>query len=92
VHDLGMHGLPATILDKPGPLTATESERMRMRMRMHAYYTERMLARPPALPGSAPSPRWRMSGSTAPATIAACPGRPSRPPGGSSPRPTPFRP
>jgi HD-GYP domain-containing protein (c-di-GMP phosphodiesterase class II) len=45
VHDLGMHGLPATILDKPGPLTATESERMRM----HAYYTERMLARPPAL-------------------------------------------
>ena len=45
VHDLGMHGLPATIIDKPGPLTATESERMRM----HAYYTERMLARPPAL-------------------------------------------
>ena len=45
VHDLGMHGLPATILDKPGPLTTTESERMRM----HAYYTERMLARPPAL-------------------------------------------
>lgn len=45
VHDLGMHGLPATILDKPGPFTAAESERMRM----HAYYTERMLARPPAL-------------------------------------------
>ncbi|HEX9122824.1 MAG TPA: HD domain-containing phosphohydrolase [Actinomycetota bacterium] len=45
VHDLGMHGLPATIIDKPGPLTATESERMRM----HAYYTERMLTRPPAL-------------------------------------------
>ena len=42
VHDLGMHGLPATILDKPGALTARESERMRM----HAYYTERMLARP----------------------------------------------
>ena len=40
-----MHGIPATILDKPGPLTAAESERMRM----HAYYTERMLARPPAL-------------------------------------------
>jgi HD-GYP domain-containing protein (c-di-GMP phosphodiesterase class II) len=45
VHDLGMHGLPATILDKPGSLTATESERMRM----HAYYTERMLARPSGL-------------------------------------------
>lgn len=45
VHDLGMNGLPATILDKPGPLTAGEAERMRM----HAYYTQRMLARPPAL-------------------------------------------
>ena len=45
VHDVGMHGVPATILEKPGPLTSTESERMRM----HAYYTERTLARPPAL-------------------------------------------
>ncbi len=45
VHDLGMNGLPATILEKPGPLTPTESERMRM----HAYYTNRMLARPQAL-------------------------------------------
>ena len=44
-HDLGLHGVPATILEKPGPLTPTESERMRL----HAYYTERMLARPPAL-------------------------------------------
>lgn len=45
VHDLGFHGVPATILDKPGPLTVSEAERMRM----HAYYTERMLARPAAL-------------------------------------------
>jgi HD-GYP domain-containing protein (c-di-GMP phosphodiesterase class II) len=45
VHDLGLHGIPATILDKPGPLTAAERERMRM----HSYYTERMLARPAAL-------------------------------------------
>jgi HD-GYP domain-containing protein (c-di-GMP phosphodiesterase class II) len=45
LHDVGMHGLPATILDKPGPLTATESERMRM----HVYYTDRVLARPAAL-------------------------------------------
>ena len=45
VHDVGMHGIPATILDKPGPLSSTESERMRM----HSYYTERTLARPPAL-------------------------------------------
>jgi HD-GYP domain-containing protein (c-di-GMP phosphodiesterase class II) len=45
VHDIGLHGLPATILDKPGPLSPSETERMRM----HAYYTERMLARPDAL-------------------------------------------
>jgi HD-GYP domain-containing protein (c-di-GMP phosphodiesterase class II) len=45
LHDVGLHGVPATLLDKPGGLTATESERMRL----HAYYTERVLARPPAL-------------------------------------------
>ncbi len=45
VHDLGLHGVPATVLDKPGPLTAAERERLRM----HSYYTERMLAGPVAL-------------------------------------------
>lgn len=45
VHDLGLHGIPATILEKPGPLNASEFERIRMR----PYYTERMLARPSAL-------------------------------------------
>ncbi len=45
LHDIGLHGVPASILDKPGPLTATEFERMRMA----AYYTERVLARPAAL-------------------------------------------
>ncbi|MGB9011639.1 MAG: HD domain-containing phosphohydrolase [Aeromicrobium sp.] len=45
LHDIGLHGIPATILDKAGPLSAAESERMRM----HTYYTERMLAHPPAL-------------------------------------------
>ena len=45
VHDIGLHAIPATILDKPGPLSEREAERMRM----HAYYTERMLARPEAL-------------------------------------------
>lgn len=45
VHDLGLHGIPATILDKPGPLTGAERERIRM----HPYYTDRMLARPAAL-------------------------------------------
>ncbi len=45
VHDLGLHGIPATILDKPGPLTAAERERLRM----HPYYADRMLARPAPL-------------------------------------------
>ena len=45
VHDIGTHGVPATILDKPGPLHGTERERMRM----SAYYTARTLSRPPAL-------------------------------------------
>jgi HD-GYP domain-containing protein (c-di-GMP phosphodiesterase class II) len=41
LHDVGMHGVPSTILEKPGPLSATEVERVRM----HAYYTDRVLAR-----------------------------------------------
>ena len=45
VHDLGMHAVPASILDKPGRLTSPESERLRM----HPYYTQRMLAHPEAL-------------------------------------------
>lgn len=45
VHDIGLHGIPATILDKPGPLAAAERERLRM----HPYYTDRMLARPDGL-------------------------------------------
>jgi HD-GYP domain-containing protein (c-di-GMP phosphodiesterase class II) len=45
VHDIGLHAIPATILDKPGPLTDREAERLRM----HSYYAERMLARPDGL-------------------------------------------
>ncbi len=45
LHDVGLHGVPATILDKPGPLTVAERERLRL----HAYYASRVLARPPAL-------------------------------------------
>ena len=45
VHDIGLHGVPVTILDKPGPLSATEWERVRV----SSYYTERVLARPAAL-------------------------------------------
>lgn len=41
VHDLGLHGVPASILDRPEPLRAGDRERLRM----HPYYTERMLAR-----------------------------------------------
>jgi HD-GYP domain-containing protein (c-di-GMP phosphodiesterase class II) len=45
VHDLGRTGVPNTIWDKPGSLTASERERVRL----HPYYTERALARPAAL-------------------------------------------
>ncbi|MEU1208253.1 HD domain-containing phosphohydrolase [Nocardia sp. NPDC005825] len=45
LHDIGLHGVPATILDKPGPLSVTELERLRM----NSYYTERVLARPAGL-------------------------------------------
>lgn len=45
VHDIGLHGVPSTILDKPGDLSATEWERVRL----SSYYTERVLARPAAL-------------------------------------------
>jgi HD-GYP domain-containing protein (c-di-GMP phosphodiesterase class II) len=45
VHDIGLHGVPVTILDKPGALSGREWERVRL----SAYYTERVLARPPAL-------------------------------------------
>ena len=45
VHDIGLHGVPVSILDKPGPLSATEWERIRL----SSYYTQRVLARPAAL-------------------------------------------
>lgn len=45
LHDVGLHGVPATILDKPSRPTATEEERLRAA----SYFTERVLARPPAL-------------------------------------------
>ncbi|HWD03367.1 MAG TPA: HD domain-containing phosphohydrolase [Amycolatopsis sp.] len=45
LHDVGLHGVPVTILDRPGPLSATEWERVRL----SSYYTERVLSRPAAL-------------------------------------------
>jgi putative nucleotidyltransferase with HDIG domain len=45
VHDLGRMGIPNTIWDKRGPLTAGEVERLRL----HPYYTDRILVSVPAL-------------------------------------------
>jgi HD-GYP domain-containing protein (c-di-GMP phosphodiesterase class II) len=45
VHDIGQTAIPVGIFMKAGPL----SEQERERMRLHTYYTERVLARPPAL-------------------------------------------
>jgi putative nucleotidyltransferase with HDIG domain len=45
VHDIGRLGVPNTIWDKRGPLSASEFERVRL----HPYLTERMLASSPAL-------------------------------------------
>src|SRR4029078_10356320 len=44
LHDLGRVGISAGIWTKPGPLTEREWEQVRL----HPYYTERILARPPA--------------------------------------------
>jgi HD-GYP domain-containing protein (c-di-GMP phosphodiesterase class II) len=41
VHDIGRTGVPNTLWDKSGPLTAAEFERVRL----HAYYTDRVLHR-----------------------------------------------
>jgi HD-GYP domain-containing protein (c-di-GMP phosphodiesterase class II) len=45
VHDLGRTAVTNAVWDKAGPLTDSEWERVRL----HPYYTERMLARCPAL-------------------------------------------
>jgi HD-GYP domain-containing protein (c-di-GMP phosphodiesterase class II)/DNA-binding CsgD family transcriptional regulator len=44
-HDLGRVGVSNLVWDKPGPLTASEWEQVRL----HAYNTERILNRSPAL-------------------------------------------
>jgi HD-GYP domain-containing protein (c-di-GMP phosphodiesterase class II)/DNA-binding CsgD family transcriptional regulator len=45
IHDLGVAAVSAHLWDKPGPFTDSEAERMRL----HAYYTQRIAARPEAL-------------------------------------------
>jgi HD-GYP domain-containing protein (c-di-GMP phosphodiesterase class II) len=41
VHDIGRNGVPNSIWDRPGPLSAAEIERVRL----HAYFTDRVLRR-----------------------------------------------
>jgi HD-GYP domain-containing protein (c-di-GMP phosphodiesterase class II) len=45
LHDLGLASVPNGILEKRGPLTPAEWDRVHL----HAYYTDRILARVPAL-------------------------------------------
>jgi DNA-binding CsgD family transcriptional regulator len=45
VHDIGRFGVPGTVWDKPGPLSASDEERMRL----HVYYVERIFQRPEPL-------------------------------------------
>jgi HD-GYP domain-containing protein (c-di-GMP phosphodiesterase class II) len=49
-HDVGRVGIPVGVWEKEGPLTATEWEKVRL----HAYHTERILSRAPALQTLAP--------------------------------------
>jgi DNA-binding CsgD family transcriptional regulator len=51
LHDLGRIGVSSRIWDKPGPLSATE----RAQVELHAYHTEQILSRVPALADIA---RW----------------------------------
>ncbi len=45
LHDVGRVGVSSRIWDKPGPLSTTERDQARL----HPYYSERILARTPAL-------------------------------------------
>jgi HD-GYP domain-containing protein (c-di-GMP phosphodiesterase class II) len=42
VHDVGRFGVPASVWDRPGPLSTAAQERMRM----HVYLVERIFSRP----------------------------------------------
>jgi HD-GYP domain-containing protein (c-di-GMP phosphodiesterase class II) len=50
VHDIGRVAVPASIWQKPGPLTTDEWERVRL----HAYHSERVICRSPFLATLAP--------------------------------------
>ena len=89
LHDIGRVGVSAGIWGKPGPLTEREWEQVRL----HPYYTERVLARPPALArlgALAALHHERLDGSRLPPRRAGR--RSSRPPRASWPPPMPIRP
>jgi response regulator RpfG family c-di-GMP phosphodiesterase/DNA-binding CsgD family transcriptional regulator len=68
LHDIGRLGVPNTIWDKPGPLSAAEWERVRL----HPYLTERMLSYSPTLAplaGLAGSHHERLDGSGYPRSL-----------------------
>jgi response regulator RpfG family c-di-GMP phosphodiesterase/DNA-binding CsgD family transcriptional regulator len=50
LHDLGRTAISSEIWDRPGPLGPADTERVRL----HSYWTERILARCPALAGLSP--------------------------------------
>ena len=72
LHDIGRVGVSAGIWGKPGARSRSGSG---SRSRLHAYYTDRVLARPLPLDGSG---RWRRS-TTSGWTARAIPGRSGRP-------------
>jgi HD-GYP domain-containing protein (c-di-GMP phosphodiesterase class II) len=50
LHDIGRAGVPSSVWDQPGPLSAAAWEQVRL----HTYWTSRVLERCPALAGLAP--------------------------------------
>jgi HD-GYP domain-containing protein (c-di-GMP phosphodiesterase class II) len=51
LHDIGRAGIPTGLWEKPGPLSVAEWEQVRL----HAYHSERILLRAPALMPLAPA-------------------------------------
>jgi HD-GYP domain-containing protein (c-di-GMP phosphodiesterase class II) len=69
LHDIGRNGVPNSIWDKPGSLTASEFERVRL----HSYYTDRVLRRASklaVLAGIASSAHEQGTGSGYPRAVA----------------------
>lgn len=71
LHDLGRVGVSNRIWEKPGRLTGSEEDQVRL----HAYHSERVLTRVPALAEAGRIAGGTTSGATAAATTAGSPGR-----------------